>query len=106
MPRARILITGVGSLIGQNLLNALETRRACVDVVGTNAAIDSTRVLRCDRTHLVPRNDQPGYATRLSEIIREESPDLVFPGRDPDVVVLSELAKSRGLGSGQTPFRA
>lgn len=91
----RLLVTGIGSLVGQNILDALEGRREHVEIVGTNAAADTPRVFRCDRAYLVPPNDDPGYKARLLEIIRDVSPDLILPARDPDVSVLAAIKESQ-----------
>ena len=88
----KIVITSVGSLVGQNILDALEGRRADIEIVGVNSTAAAAANFRCDRTYLAPpavRSD--AYLKCLSRILREERPDLVLPGRDDDVVVLADL---------------
>lgn len=88
----RIAITSVGSLVGQNILDALEGRRAGVETVGINSTAEAAANFRCDRAHLAPpAADRAAYALRLAQILNDERPDLVLPGRDDDVVALADL---------------
>ncbi len=57
MPRLRLLILSVGSLLGQNVLDALEGRRERVHVIGASLAADNARLFRCDTAYLTPPTD-------------------------------------------------
>ncbi len=88
----RIAITSVGSLVGQNILDALAGRRQGVEVVGINSVAAAAGNFRCDRAYLAPpaaRSDE--YRGRLAAVFHDENPDLVLPGRDDDVAVLAQL---------------
>lgn len=88
----KILITSVGSLVGQNILDALESRRSICTVIGVDASVESPRLYRCDRVYQVPRIEEFDHLSdTLLAIIEEETPTLVLPGRDHDVVLLSTL---------------
>ena len=91
----KLLITSVGSLVGQNILDVLDfpglSRRSLVHVVGTNSMADAAGNFRCDRCYLVPETAAADYQARVREILLAESPDLILCGRDRDTLALSEL---------------
>jgi len=88
----KIVITSVGSLVGQNLLDALAGRADGFEIVGVNCDAAAAGNFRCDRAWLAPpAADRAAYAQRLAQILRDERPDLVLPGRDDDVVALADL---------------
>jgi carbamoyl-phosphate synthase large subunit len=88
----KIVITSVGSLVGQNILDALEGRRDAITLVGTNSIAESANNFRCDTVYLAPPAiEKRAYRQRLLEVFERERPDIVLPGRDDDVLVLAEL---------------
>jgi hypothetical protein len=90
----RILITSVGSLVGQNILDSLETRRHLVRVTGLNSEAENQRIFRCDKAYLVPQVRQTEeFSVAFDRIFRDENPDLVFAGRDIDVLFLAKYKK-------------
>ena len=91
----RILVTSVGSLLGQNILDALESRRDRIKLIGTNSGAQSSRIFRSDVLYMVPPTEEKAnYFNRLIEVIKLEEPDLILAGRDDDAVRLSELKES------------
>lgn len=90
-----ILISCVGSLVGQNILDALEKRREKLRIIGTNSLVESANNFRCDKTYLVPHSDQETeYMASLSRIMRTEQPDLIIPGRDDDIVIMAKMKQT------------
>lgn len=92
----RLVITSVGSLVGQNILDALEGRRCNTEIVGVNSTAEAASNFRCDRTYLAPpaaRADE--YRDRLALILRDERPDLVLAGRDDDLLALAQLKETQ-----------
>jgi carbamoylphosphate synthase large subunit len=90
-----ILITSVGSLVGQNVLDSLQHRRENLIIIGTNSIAEAANNFRCDKSYLVDAAAEgETYINELVEIIEKEKPDLVIPGRDDDVVILAQLSKS------------
>jgi hypothetical protein len=91
----KLLITSVGSLVGKNILDVLEypplSRRALLQVIGTNSAPEAANNFRCDRCYRVPETAEPGFGERMEEILGRELPDLILCGRDADTLALSEL---------------
>jgi carbamoyl-phosphate synthase large subunit len=91
----KIAVTSVGSLVGQNILDALEGRRDGVELVGINSTAEAAGNFRCDRAYLAPPAAQaPAYLDRLGSILRDEAPGLVLPGRDDDVLALALLKEN------------
>lgn len=89
--RVRLMITSVGSLVGQNILEGLSDRRDLCDVVGLNSQAQAVSNFLCDRVYLMPdlqRQDE--FASVFQQVLAKESPHLVLPGRDDDVVFLAE----------------
>ncbi len=93
-----LLITSVGSLAGQNILDSLNNRRADLKIVGTNSLADAANNFRCDKTYLVPPAVQTfDFSEALFDIIEKENPDIIVPGRDDDIVILSQLRQKMPL---------
>jgi len=89
-----ILQLSVGSLLGQNVLDALDGRRDRVRVVGLNTIAASPSVFRCDRVHRSPPAADEAFGPFLRSTIEAEQPDIVLPGRDGDLGPLARLAES------------
>ena len=89
----RILITSVGSLVGQNVLDTLDDRRGGFHVAGTTS-VSRIALDRCDRVYLVPETATPPslFQRRFAEVFQREKPEVVLPGRDADVTALAEMA--------------
>jgi carbamoyl-phosphate synthase large subunit len=89
----KILIVSVGSLVGQNILETLNSKRKKMKVIGTDASPEAANLYRCDTAYLVPMTDEDPeiFKETLLEIISQEKPDLIIPARDHDAVVLSKL---------------
>lgn len=93
----RLLVTSVGSLVGQNLLEGLASRRDRCIVAGVNSEADAVSNFLCDRVHLVPGLQQGAdFEARFTALVDEERPDLILPGRDDDTVFLADWAERRG----------
>ena len=99
----KILITSVGSLVGYNILDVLENRRAGLQIIGTNSLAADSNIFRCDRAYLVPetRLNTNAFQNRLQEILGIENPDLVIPGRDDDLPVLAALRAQSPASAGR-----
>ncbi len=89
----KIIVTSIGSLVGQNLLDVIENRLDDIYVIGTTS-LAMIPLRRCNRVYLVSITERPpsAFIQRLLDIIDREQPDLLIPSRDHDVTVLSSLA--------------
>ena len=92
----RILITSVGSRVGWAMLTALHSLRSRLVVIGCNSLAAAPTMFDCDRAYRVPKtSDTPAYREALRTIVLRERPDLIIPGRDEELAVLSELSTDR-----------
>lgn len=90
--KLKILITSVGSLVGQNILDALEGRREGVRVIGVNSMAEAASNFRCDVCYMAPvASNEEEYRTRLLEVMEAELPNLVLATRDDDVIALAAI---------------
>lgn len=89
----RVLITGVGSLVGTGILDVVEGRRERLWVMGTSFGAEAPGVFRCDEAFFTEHSDGAAFERRLEDIISRSRPDVVIPGRDPDIGVLASLSE-------------
>ncbi len=93
--KIKILIVSVGSLVGQNILDALEfsefNRRDLVHITGTNSLALSGNNFRCDECYKVPLTASPEYAPKIREILKKVKPDLILPARDADTAAMKKI---------------
>lgn len=100
----KILILSVGSLLGQCVLDVLEGRRQEIKVIGLNSQAQNPCNFRCDRTYLVPLSARrQAFKDRFLEILALESPNLILPGRDEDVLFLAEFREIYPTHAGSIP---
>lgn len=91
-----VLITAVGSGVGQSILQSLQGRRGRLRVLGCNSLAEAPELFQCDAAWLLPPNEQAQeHLGRLQHLIEVEQPDLVVPGRDADILVLAALREAR-----------
>jgi carbamoyl-phosphate synthase large subunit len=101
----KLLITSVGSLLGQNVLDSIESRRNLLNVVGLNSIAENARNFRCDKVYLVRKVSHPKFLDEFSEIVETEKPDFILPGRDEDCVFLADFkSKHPKEFSNKIPF--
>ncbi len=91
----RILVTGAGSLVGFSILESLEGRRAGVELFGISNGGGESEVARFDEFRVVPSSADPSFPAILERLIDDIAPDLVIPGRDPDIGHLAALRDRR-----------
>jgi len=97
----KLLITSVGSFVGQNILDVLEYagfyRRDLVFVVGTNSLVTSPNLYRCNRSFLVSETTSAEFISQISKIIEQEKPDLILCGRDDETEKIVSYCETNGL---------
>ena len=95
--KTRILLISGGSLVGQNVLDALADRRSGVELVTTNSDPTGIFLFDFDAVYLTPETagSPAKFERRFSEILALERPDLVIPCRDDDVAFLAEYKERR-----------
>ena len=91
-----ILLTGVGSLLGRCILDALEGRRDNLTVVGADLNARAPALAECDVALTLPADDAPDYPAQVAEACRAHSVDLIIPCRDPANAALALAADEPG----------
>ena len=95
---SRILITSVGSLVGHNLLAALEPVRDRLFVIGVETDPSAVNNFRCDVAYVVPpTGDEIGFERSLREIVVTEDVSLVIAATDTDLPALARLSTEEPL---------
>lgn len=106
--RIKILVTSIGSLVGQNIQDALEfqgfRRRELIELIGTNTISTSPNNFRCDRCYLVSETSSSDFKTELKNIILKEQPDLILNARDEDTETVALLYEHNRELPGKTPY--
>jgi carbamoylphosphate synthase large subunit len=88
----KILITSIGSLIGEAIIDALGSRRAEFKIIGTNSDPAAFNNFRADIACLVPASaEAEPFLCQMRRILQVERPDLVLAGRDGDLAALAVL---------------
>ena len=84
-----VLVTGAGAGVGQSIIKALKLSAIKIRIIAIDAQEQAAGLYRADAAYLVPRCDDPGYTTRLVEICNQENVELLFPGTDVELPVLT-----------------
>lgn len=88
----KILVTSIGSRVGQGIIDSLESRRPSLTLVGTNSDPTAISNFRVDTAYLVPPSAaREALLARLRQILEVEQPNLVLAGRDGDLEPLAVL---------------
>jgi carbamoyl-phosphate synthase large subunit len=85
-----VLITGAGGNIGSNMIRGLNKWDRTVHIVGTETSEYYTFLSQADETYRVPPASDEAYFDRLSEIIQQESVDVILPSNGWEVRALSQ----------------
>lgn len=86
-----LLILSVGSLVGTNILDAVESFRPDLRVVGVNSEAEAPNNFRCDRVFLASAAKDPNaYWRCVVQVLQMERPDVVLAGRDDDVALMAD----------------
>jgi carbamoylphosphate synthase large subunit len=99
IPKAKVLITSVGSRVGLGLLESLRPVRDRFAVIGVNSIADAPQNFYCDRAYLAPATaERAAFTGRLRAIIETERPAAVLAGRDEELDCLGALAGDAFFG--------
>lgn len=99
----KLLILSVGSLLGQVTLDILEGRRDDLHLIGFNSIANAPSNYRCDETFLTPETLSPAFLDRFEKLLHELQPDFILPGRDDDIVFLSQYAEQNPQWKNKVP---
>lgn len=86
-----LLLISAGSLVGQNILQAIGCRRSLFHLEATNSEAAEPSLADFDAVHLVPpsSDDTSALEHLLNERLTQSSCDLVIPCRDAEVLWLA-----------------
>ncbi len=89
--KIRILVTGVGGGgIGSQILKALRMSKNDYCIVGADVTPISKGLMEVDRPYLLPRGTDPTYIDQLMTVCKQEDINVLFPGSDPELFVISK----------------
>lgn len=104
----KLMITSIGSLVGQNILDVLESplcnRRQLVKIIGTNSISINPQNFRCDVAYQVPATNDASFEGRLLEIVHKECPDVILSGRDEDTEKVAKIILAHSELSVKLPY--
>ncbi len=88
--RVTVLVTGVGGRsVGHQILQALLLCGDKYRVIATDAERFSYGLYQVANRYVVPRAHSPAYLPALRRLVERESVDIILPGTQPEVGILS-----------------
>ena len=91
---AILLILSFGSLVGTNILDAVEAFRPGLRVLGVNSAADAPNYFQCEQVFLASKSaGVEAFSHSVLQIMELVRPDAVMAGRDdyvPEMAVWRE----------------
>lgn len=81
----KVLVTGVGAIIGQGILKSLRQGGFEGKIHGMDIYSHAYGQVMCDKFHLAPRADSASYIEQVNSIIEENKIDLILPGIEQDL---------------------
>lgn len=84
-----VLVTGVGSNIGQGIVKSLRMSGIQCRIIGTDMIPLSAGLFRCDKGYIVPPADDEKFIPRIIKICKDEKVNIILIGSDTEVPVFS-----------------
>jgi hypothetical protein len=103
-----ILLTGAGGSAAANVLDALRRADRGYRVVSADASAVRLHLSEADQRYLLPRCDDPGYASALRRLIEATGAVVLHAQPDPEVAAIGSIrgsAAGRHLPSEPTSHR-
>ena len=88
----KVLVTGIGGMVGQGVLRNLKNSGKSLHIIGVNILEVSAGNHLCDRVVKVPYAYDPNYIERMLEICKNEKVELIIPTTDYEGFILSKNA--------------
>ena len=86
----RVLVTGVGAVIGYGILRSLRSSGIDLFLLGTDINSDAAGQYWSDEFAVAPKTNDPSYMRWLCEQLEVHKIDLIIPGIEQDVDFLSQ----------------
>jgi carbamoyl-phosphate synthase large subunit len=84
-----VIVTGVGSNIGQGIVKAIRMSGMNVRIIGTDINPLSAGLFRCDKGYVIPPANSEDFMTKIIDLCKRESVNIIFIGSDPEVPFFS-----------------
>lgn len=84
-----VLITSVGSGIGQAVVDSLQLRDFAIRLIGVDMSPWAAGLYSSDVAYLLPPYTNPDYLPALLDICQREKVDLLYPGNDGELKMLA-----------------
>ncbi|WP_046117186.1 ATP-grasp domain-containing protein [Ensifer aridi] len=85
----KVFVTGAGALLGQGIIRALRRSTLNARIIVGDPSPLSAGLYWGDAAHLIPMAKDPAYLERLGDLLRAERPDILIPGTDVELPILS-----------------
>lgn len=85
----KVLVTGVGSNIGQGIIKSLRMSKFQCQVVGVDMNALSAGLFRCNKGYIVPPATDERFIPEIIRICKDEKIDIILIGSDAEVPILS-----------------
>lgn len=100
MKKKRILVTGAGSGVGQGVMKALRMSSLPIEIIAADIHYLNAGLYRADEAILIPKVEAPGSLEKITQILKEQSIDMVLIGSEFDLEFFSanqhEIEKKSG----------
>lgn len=78
----KILVTGIGGVVGQGILRNIRSMARDIEIVGVNISKVSAGNYLCDAVYEVPYSYDPTYIEVMKELVTRENVGLIIPSTD------------------------
>jgi len=90
----KVLVTGIGGVVGQGILRNLNQLGLDITVIGTNVKKISAGNYLCDRVYEVPYAYEPDFIPAMVKIVKRDAVDLIVPSTDYEAYYLGSSRNS------------
>lgn len=85
-----VLVTATGTGVGQSIIKSLKLFGNKYRIIGTDINKWASGLYRCDVSYIIPNSNDVNYIKKIINIIEKEDIDVVFPGCDPELIILAQ----------------
>lgn len=85
MAKPKVLVTGLGGVIGYGIINAIKMAGLPVEIIGADADKEAVGFCFVKDRVVIPKANEPGYTEFLADYIARQGVTLVIPGIDQDL---------------------
>ncbi|HDZ88568.1 MAG TPA: carbamoyl-phosphate synthase large subunit, partial [Nitrospirae bacterium] len=80
-----VIVTGVGSNIGQGIIKAIRMSGLRVRIIGSDINPLSAGLFRCDKGYVLPPAYSGDFKDSIVTVCKDENVDMILIGSDPEV---------------------